>query len=404
MMSLFSNTLLIISVIKFSQKRQVLQGFAAATCGYFTYLVRPDNGIYAILFPALFLFFSDKKSRWRLITVPVCISVLLAADYYIKPLFLGSPLPFAFFSKQKGFFKLHLAQNLSVINLAYFLKDCSLPYLLIIAAFFNKKNKYAILSSLIPVFLTFAYFSTLNQFMGNYGRYYLPSLPFFIFSVAYALSLEEFGSIEFIGNNLKRGIILIVLIIITGQEGLFSSLAGIEQRFTAGQSIFNGKRYTSDSLFPRDNQEKQTEALPSFTRFAKQLPEGTVLTATEHGYLSAMALNTEIIDLTGLHDLNIVRNGLTIQYLQFRDPDIIWLPNHNYISELNLILDSPYFRNNFDFYPRLYGFGIAIRRSSPNYNLIKSIFYKTIEKEYSISDPEQFRVDLDLLQAKKSTL
>ena len=109
------------------------------------------------------------------------------------------------------------------------------------------------------------------------------------------------------------------------------------------------------------------EGIQQFEALMGQLPPGTILAASEYGYIGSQRPGTTILDLLGLQDRLIAQNGFSPAELFKRDPDLIWLPHPDYSRILQQILDSKEFRTEYEYYPGMYTYGIAIRRESPRF-------------------------------------
>ena len=59
---------------------------------------------------------------------------------------------------------------------------------------------------------------------------------------------------------------------------------------------------------------------------ARPLPAGTLIAASEVGYLGVQAPQANILDLAGLNDKEIGLNGFDSKSFYQRKPDVIWFP------------------------------------------------------------------------------
>jgi hypothetical protein len=105
-------------------------------------------------------------------------------------------------------------------------------------------------------------------------------------------------------------------------------------------------------------------SIKDFSDFLRGLPPDITFAATEHGLLSARFPHAKIIDMMGLHDKHIAREGFSAGYVINKKPDIIWFPHFNYTYHVSKLIDAPGFFSEYDFYPRVFRFGIALRRNS----------------------------------------
>ena len=61
-----------------------------------------------------------------------------------------------------------------------------------------------------------------------------------------------------------------------------------------------------------------------------RLPAGARIAASAVGYLGAVNPAVTLIDIAGLNDTRIARQGFSMDDLLARAPDLIWLPHHDY--------------------------------------------------------------------------
>jgi hypothetical protein len=112
------------------------------------------------------------------------------------------------------------------------------------------------------------------------------------------------------------------------------------------------------------------------------LPKNTVIAASEYGFLASRFPDLTIIDLIGLHDRVIARNGFSAEYVLSRRPDLIWFPHEDYTHIVAQLMDNITFQQEYEFYPGAYNYGIAIRKTSDQYTKIKDVIGKDFLKTY----------------------
>ena len=94
-------------------------------------------------------------------------------------------------------------------------------------------------------------------------------------------------------------------------------------------------------------------------------PDGTVLAASEIGFLSAAAPNFRFLDIAGLNDNRIALNGFSADYVLKRKPEIIWFPPSDSTGVIYKFLSDDRFFGEYSYFPEAFNYGLAINKSSP---------------------------------------
>ena len=105
--------------------------------------------------------------------------------------------------------------------------------------------------------------------------------------------------------------------------------------------------------------------MDGMVRIVQQLPEGSVIAASEHGELAAARPDITILDTLGLHDPETAMEGFSAARLTARAPSLIWLPHFHYTPTVKALLLDPAFRRDYVYVPDAYRYGIAVHRSDP---------------------------------------
>ena len=92
--------------------------------------------------------------------------------------------------------------------------------------------------------------------------------------------------------------------------------------------------------------------------------------ATEHGFLSSKQADKRILCLVGLHNTaSLEGKALNAEQMESSlkeyAPDLIWMPHYDYPALNYYLVKAPYFEQNYDWYPELLDFGLAVKRDSP---------------------------------------
>ncbi len=363
MLSLAGNALLVWVLFAFARDGSRLGIGIAALCGYFAFLIRPDNGLYGLLFPVLLLGFGFRLGYRRTAAFALVFLVLLTLDTGLKALIFGDPLPLSFYAKRTGLFTgyLNLAAWNPVTYLCGFVAFVS-PFLLTAAYTARRSVLPFVAAFAIPLLLTLGYFFTMVQVMGWDFRFSFPSLPFVV--VPAALCLDRFlasgeaWSLR-LANVGKRILLILppVCLLWISQESLSRAYADRFLRPNVDASAATASAATGE--FPRLG---WWEGIHAMSALCARLPAGTLVAASEHGLVAADNPHVRILDLVGLHDPVIAHHGFHGDDLQRRAPALIWLPPWDYFSLRQEILGSPFFRRNYLHLPSALSYGLAVRR------------------------------------------
>lgn len=291
------------------------------------------------------------------------LGALVLLDTFVKYRIFSDPFPLPFYAKQRGYFEEYL--GFYYWNSVRLLKEfllVVLPLLIVLIAFIRRQTTSLALAFLLPALLTFAYLTTVVQIMGFYARFYFPALPFFAGAAVFVFDryLIECGAEGRLRPLLPRLMGLIVL------GFLFSPFAqplwkSAERAAAEGQG---------DAAPPSHEQQAADNkswlaAAEGVVAIMSNSDRRIVYAMSEYGVASAMVPDVQIIDLVGLHDPYFAKHGFDGDNFFSRQPDLIWFPPHDYISLRKQITDHEVFRKDFEYFPEMLRYGVAIRRSSP---------------------------------------
>lgn len=322
---------------------------------YLPFLVRPDTGIYVLMFPALWMI---TQKEFRLIfRVYLVIGILLGADTLIKWWVFGDPLPLPSYSKSQDYLVGYLGMNMWQVDKfwLYFLATGILP-LLTALLFSNGKGLLKAIPFLLPMMITLLILTTKIQIMGSHIRFFYPSFPFLFLSGLILLKDLE------VKENVKW-----VILLWSGCAfgGIFLS------------EYYEGRIEEEEAevyrLTDPDIDLTQIYSNDLFFSLLELLPDGATVTGSEHGRLSVLFPKLKILDLVGLHDEQIAHQGYTDEYLAEVSPEIIWLAHDHYIGLNHDIIQGKYFQEAYDFFPGVAYYGLAIRKDLPNFGQLKSM-------------------------------
>jgi len=327
-------------------------------CAYLAWAVRPDNIIYVTVMPLLTLVFHNDLKQKRLYIVRYIgfIGIMIIFDLLVKYALFNDPLPLSFYVKNlfsssgyDGLYKWNPWQYLLL-----FIRANIVIFIIFIITF--KVKYYKILTPYFAsILLTFGYYFTVVQIMGQQARFYFPSLSVLV--IITVLSADRFFSEEidlkkwtFLGT--RAASILLLFLLMSGMGHLATSYKMDHQKT---EMLSEGKVASETTL-------GWWQSIQIMARLAENFPPGTKLALTEYGYIGAVAPHLQIIDPLGLNDRTFAHHGFSAQEFFKRKPDIIWLPHPDYTAIRSAILTSNEFKESYHYYPHILDYGLAIRK------------------------------------------
>ncbi|PIE52177.1 hypothetical protein CSA37_07980 [Candidatus Fermentibacteria bacterium] len=79
----------------------------------------------------------------------------------------------------------------------------------------------------------------------------------------------------------------------------------------------------------------------------------------------------------------LVMDGFSAEFVLSKKPDFIWLPHTDYTWFRKVLLDFRIFQMEYDYYPGLFNYGVAVRSESESYHLIMEALEQEFAKQYS---------------------
>jgi hypothetical protein len=390
MLSFLCNTLLIWATLQYALKTLPLP--VLVSCAYLSYAARPDNLVYAVLFPVLGLLLLGPHGRKR---TAVCfllgISGLVILDTLVKLVVFGDPLPLPYYVKSNGYYDGYLGVG-QWNSMKYFLDfvAMALPFLCLIVFAVDMGTVRLCAVFLIPVVLTTGYYFRVIQIMGQEARYYYPSLPFIAVCSFMALDryLRSSDRKTVSGEGaLARIMTLGFLVALATSPFLRATLSEYyAQHFVASPTNYLSTLEHSTPAVDRPPELGWSQSILGFSEVAGALPPDTRIVLSEYGYIGAKAPHVYILDPLGLHDPYFAHHGFSAQELFRRRPDLIWLPHPYYSRIVNEVLNAAEFRESYDYYPGAFDYGLAIYRDSPRYKSIYGVIDRVWHKYYGDAD------------------
>ncbi len=386
-LALLFNSVLAAMAYLLAETRSTKYLILCLIAAYASFLTRPDSGLYCLLLPPLLLIANDRR-HWKVsLRYVLAFLALLCIDLLFKKAMFGDFIPLPFFAKSSGFYLGYIDAyiwNAAEYTFIFFRE--SLLYILAIVCFASRETLSRLIAILLPVLLTFGYFTRVVQIMGNQGRYYYPALPFLILAAFVAVNsyLDKSDLVphsKFSLPILGPVIALVLLIILTSPQAE-KGVARAWQNWIIGQpthfKVETQYRIRATEKLPNIGWHESMKEIDSLLQ---HLPPDVALACTEYGYIGSENPSTPMIDVVGLHDRHIAHNGFTADYLFARMPDIIWIhPNYTYIAKE--IIDHKEFWDKYDFYPNLYDYGLAVIKNSPASEDINRNLAKEFERIY----------------------
>jgi len=366
MMSVFFNTLMVYLLLLYLSKPSTLYFTLSVFFSYFIFLLRPDCGVYTVLLPFLLLWEGKVPFR-KIIAFYAGIVFLLALDSFIKYNYFGNVLPLPFYIKKGGFYTGYIGRSLwNPLSYTFdFLFEFSFVVFLLLL-FISKKALGKFLVFAIPVTICIMYYFTVVQIMGHNSRYYLPSMPFWVIGAVYGL--KEIKSFEFNKQKIFLPVFFAAVLL------LIQSLAPVYKIYVDKKT----KREAAAFQLPAGDSSVVCKKLGYNEMIQKALalmtilPDSSTIAATEHGYISAFLPGKKILDLCGLHNLDIAMHGYKDEVLVKWKPEIIWLPATDYTSLRKNVITGMNFKTLYTYLPGALNYGIGVLKTSPNHDAIVS--------------------------------
>jgi len=219
----------------------------------------------------------------------------------------------------------------------------------------------------------FYYLFFVLQIMPFRFRFYMPVLPaLMLLAAKSAAGLLERLEREAGGAGRKAPELAWVVFMIF-MTGAFFPCGVMVSQF--GVRAWSEPGYGSMSVV-NQYRKRWTKVWVGLEEFAA-LPDDFTFATTEVGLLGVMNPNKRVIDLAGLHDLDLVRHGFSAERLFKNDqPDLIYIPYWHYKLMIDQILESEEFKRGYDYYPaNAIGaqMGLALNKQSKYYGRMKEI-------------------------------
>ena len=384
MLSFLANAVLCLltwKIIKSNPDNKII--FLLSGAAFAAYLIRPESGICDLLTPALAMFLLQRTgSVPKILTFWLTTSALILAQLWACHMYFGSALPLSFYIKSTGMMKAANSFTPAWTMFFYAFFGIAAIFLSLIALAGRRIHLKLLAVYLLPTFLTVLYLARVVQISGDYGRYYVPFLPYVVLPAFLILDEYIFNGFPITPKEFLPRFAMVAIFIALASESY-------------GEQIWKRAGYIS-TVHPVSTQadsyvEKDSD-LPVMTwkqsiqaisnDVACKLPSGVRMAAGEVGYLSGMCRTIWISDLSGLNDRHIAQQGFSSKYMLDQRPDLIWLPIQGYTVWRSEILSDPRFQQQYSYISGAFNFGIAIRKDSRYYAQILSVLRAAWPKYY----------------------
>jgi hypothetical protein len=373
-------------------QRGIARPEAPALLGVLLFLTRPESAIAVVLLPALIGLCMGGCTRSGILRLYLVYAAGVVATLLLCRLYFGTAFPLGFYVKSAHAYEGYRISWHPMRQLTLFLRS-SRPYLLVLGLLARGSDWRLILACLLPATAVFVYLGTVNQIMGFQARYYLPYLAFFAIPALLILDrrLVNPGRERLWSPRamlVHAAIAFAVLLPLRAEADATSFRNRIASHLEPAVWEYDPVllNYGPARQLPLTPQNAITD------HFIARLPAGTLVAASEVGYLGSASPRVDILDLEGLNDTHIALHGFTMADLLARRPDVIWLPHVDYTWQRGVMLTAPVFLAQYDVFAEALGFGIALRKDSPFHAQIDTEFRTMWSELYAGYPLEDYRV------------
>ncbi len=356
-------TLYIIVARRFEQAPGLAIRIAMGVIGGLAFAARPDLLLFTWLVPLVVVGFAREAAVRRAAVQVLALTVgLTAAQMALAAVLLGTPLPLPFFAKSLANYDGFNLAAYAAVPREQLLQFASGYGLLLLPIGLNLvvyrrrfwRRCTAVEKGLLLAAVLFAlyYLFFVLQIMYFFARFYQPLLPVLVLlagrSIASLLAgyrddlrprIRQTRLVQRVELVLGAGVVC-SLVILLGMD-ILALVPGLGRTRHLDPA---GLYYAPENDWYRANWFR----LPEFAALSDQL----VVAATEVGLPGIMGPGWTIIDLSGLNDPEIARDGFDgVRFFENRQPDLIIMPHPDYGGLIEAIQSAPYFQRHYDFYP-----------------------------------------------------
>lgn len=340
-----------------------LTGIAAGLA----YLTRPESALPMVTMVVLITQWRNREQRiaaFRTLGVLCAVGIITAV---CCKFYFGSYVPLSFYLKSQHAYRGYAARWHPVLMAFQFLQ-MFWPFLVATILFCRKADRRMVVAMLGALAITMSYLCVVTQIMGGSVRYFIPYFPLCVIPALLLTDerLQEGRSFRSILQmpQVVGAVFVFVLAIVIPRQVIdwLEWYAEPALRYSAVEAAVADKR-----PLPVLNYWVCIEGVSAM---ANSMPKGGTVASSEVGELGYRALNQNVIDLAGLNDTEIALHGFHPDRFLNRKPDLIWLPHDDYTWQRGILITSPKFLAEYDFYAGAFAYGIAIRKDSPYYDAL----------------------------------
>jgi hypothetical protein len=366
---------------------------AIGTVAFLLALTRPEAVLPAVLFLLLSAFLLPSGSFRNVAQSLAVLACGLLLTMLLAKLYFHSWLPLSFYIKARDGYQGYRYRWYPVASALRFLQASGL-FLLLLALFARRREARLLLLFALPLGAVILYLCTVTQIMGMAARYYVPYLPLLAVPAFLVLDarLAELGSTARNAFHWRRSHLFrlaLAAIVVWFLADSIPLRLQLRLEALAERRVLSYHSVAFDTpAAPQLPKLDYDRALHEFADdLVSGLPDGATIAATEVGYLGARFPRIDVIDLSGLNDTAIARNGFSAAAVLERSPDLIWLPHDDYTYQRGVLLTDPLFLQRYRVYPGAMNYGIAILKSSPYRTALELRLAAAWQKLYPSSTP-----------------
>jgi hypothetical protein len=367
---------------------------AAVGAALLAILARPDDGLYAVLTPAIAVALGGPRPRLPLLLkLGAALAVMLAAYLGVATLIFGDPLPLPFYAKSVGYFaEYSAARAWNPFEYLGLILAMWLPALFVIVFGVTRRTAAEVIALLAPVALTFTYYFSVVQIMGVGARYYVPATPFAV--LAALVVLDDLFARADGGAETLRALALRWPLALALSVGAPTVLHDAETLYGVQPSdqlpTFPATCYERPAvgLLPPASYD---EIIAELGQLLSHSPPGLRVALSEHGRIGAAAPQVFLDDLIALHDPEFAHHGFDADVELARKPDAIWMPHYFFVQVWHDLVANPRLWADYDVWPDAFLFGFAIRRDSPHHDELTRGFGAIWQRVYPSEDIDAWR-------------
>jgi hypothetical protein len=208
------------------------------------------------------------------------------------------------------------------------------------------------------------YYFTVTQIMGNDARFYVPSTGILLTAMMF-LTHERFSlNVKPSINKINIALLIVLLSIPYILEIYHFKVYYPCREKISLQESSEFRKPIDYSLHLQSRKYAWQPLVLKMDTLVSLMDEDGVFAATEYGYLGYKHPTMVIMDLAGLHNKEIAKDGFSNKQLESYKPDLVWMPHFYYTGLYYSVMYSQYFRDNYIFYPYLYNYGVAVHKDS----------------------------------------